>query len=347
MIARCSTIVIACVLLITGCSGDTESSSTTVATAATIAPTTATAESTLDTAPETTPDTTPDTMAEVAPVLPVTVVDDTGASITISDVSRIIPVNGDLAEVVWALGLGDNVVATDISATYPAAADSSAKIGYQRALTAETILAHEPTVILADELAGPPEVLDQLRETGIPIVIIERDRTIDGPVDKVLAVAEALGVPRRGAALAATMRPEIDAALADAAAAVATSGRPRVLALYLRGQSVQLVFGKGSGVDVFIDAAGGLDVGTEAGIVDTQELSIEAIVEARPDVILVTTSGLESVGGIDALLEIPGIDQTPAAANRSVLAYEDQYLYGFGPRIGRLLSELVTALHPA
>lgn len=283
----------------------------------------------------------------VAPVLPVTVVDDTGESITITDVSRIIPVNGDLAEVVWTLGLGDNVVATDISATYPAAADASPKIGYQRALTAETILAYEPTVILADELAGPAEVLDQLRQTGIPVVIINRDRTVKGLTDRVIAIATALGVVDRGAALAATMQPEIDAALTEADAAVASTGRPRVLALYLRGPSVQLAFGKGSGVDVLIDAAGGLDVGTEVGIVDTQELSIEAIVAARPDYIIVTTSGLESIGGIDALLAIPGIDQTPAAATRAVLDYEDQYLYGFGPRVGQLLSDLVAALHTA
>ena len=75
---------------------------------------------------------------------------------------RIIPVNGDLAEVVYALGLGDQVVATDISATYPPAAAATPKIGYQRTLVAETILSYEPTVVLADDLAGPPEVLDQL-----------------------------------------------------------------------------------------------------------------------------------------------------------------------------------------
>lgn len=367
------TALVACMLLTTACGSDSSDSSDSPAPAASAssgpaasasssasapsvsapspessagaaASTTPTSDTVAATSP---PDTSAvDTTPEVAPVLPVTVVDDTGESITVTDASRIIPVNGDLAEVVWALGLGDNVVATDISATYPAAADATAKIGYQRALTAETILTYEPTVILADELAGPPEVLDQLRQTGIPIVIINRDRTVAGPTNKVQAVADALGVSNRGAALVATMQPEIDAALAHADRAVVTGGRPRVLALYLRGTSVQLAFGKGSGVDVFIDAAGGLDVGTETGIVDTQELSIEAIVAARPDYILVTTSGLESVGGIDALLAIPGIDQTPAAANRAVLAYEDQYLYGFGPRIGQLLEELVTALHP-
>jgi iron complex transport system substrate-binding protein len=291
------------------------------------------------------PTTTAAITPEAAPVLPVTVTDIDGSSVTISDVSRIIPVNGDIAEVVYALGLGDNVVATDISATYPDAATKTPRIGYQRALTAETILNYSPTLILADDMAGPPEVLDQLRSTGITVLTIKRLRTVDAPAAKIMAVATALGVPGRGEALVAAMQAKIDTALATAETAVAEAGRPKVLALYLRGSGVQLTFGKGSGVDVFIDAAGGTDVGTAAGIVDTQQLSEEAVIAAKPDIILVTTTGLESVGGIDGLLEIPGLANTPAGQNRRVLAYEDQYLYGFGPRTGDLLAELVTAFH--
>ena len=96
---------------------------------------------------------------------------DAGGAPTAPDTAeRIIPVNGDLAEVVFALGLGGQVVATDISATYPPAANETPKIGYQRTLVAETILAFEPTVILADDLAGPAEVLDQLRDAGVRVV---------------------------------------------------------------------------------------------------------------------------------------------------------------------------------
>ncbi len=87
----------------------------------------------------------------------------------VDDASRIIPVNGDIAEVVYALGLGDQVVATDISATYPDEAHDTPKIGYQRTLTAETILAFEPTVVIADDRAGPPEVFDSIRAAGVDV----------------------------------------------------------------------------------------------------------------------------------------------------------------------------------
>jgi iron complex transport system substrate-binding protein len=279
-----------------------------------------------------------------APVLPVTVTDSTGAEVTIESVDRIVPVDGDLAEVVFALGLGDRVVATDLSATYPPEVDRVPDIGYQRALNAEPIAAVEPTIVLATDLAGPPETLDQVRALGIDVVVIEREFTLDGPARKVMAVADALGVPQRGRALVAQMQGEIDAAVA---AAADVQDRPRVLVLYLRGELTQLIFGAGTGVDVTVEAAGGVDVAAELGVEDTRPLSAEAIVAAAPDVFVVTTRGLASVGGVEGFLALPGIAETPAGRAGRVLAYEDQYLLGLGPRYGQLLVEMTADLHGA
>ncbi len=279
---------------------------------------------------------------ETTPVLPVKLTDDTGTDVTITSIDRIIPVDGDLAEIVFALGLGDNVVATDLSATYPPEADALPQIGYQRALSPEPIAAFEPTVVLATDLARPVEVIDQLRSLTIPVVLIERQVTLDGPAAKIRAVASALGVPRRGEALIATMQSDIDAALARAES---VRDHPRALVLYVRGEQTQLIFGKGSGVDVLLPAVGAVDVAAELGIGETQQISAEALLEAAPDVLILSTTGLDSVGGLDGLLSIPGIAQTPAGQNRRVLTFEDQYLFGAGPRYGQLLLELIESIH--
>jgi len=55
------------------------------------------------------------------------------------------------------------------------------------------------------------------------------------------------------------------------------------------------------------------------------------------------TKGLESVGGIDGLLQLPGVAQTKAAKTRSVISVDDTLLLSFGPRTG----ELVVALNQA
>ncbi|WP_419848609.1 heme/hemin ABC transporter substrate-binding protein [Candidatus Poriferisocius sp.] len=269
--------------------------------------------------------------------LPVTVVDETGAEITVESIERIIPLDGDVAEVVFALGLGDNVVATDLSATYPPEADALPEIGYQRALAAETVASFAPTVLLATDIAGPPEALDDMRRLGYPLVILPNEATPTGAGLKIRAVAAALGIPQRGEEMADAL----DAAIAEATVPPDYDGdRPRVVALYVRGTVAQLVLGESANTRWLINSAGGVDVSEEMGIDDNAPISAEAILAAAPDVLLVPEAGLESVGGVDGLLEIGGLGQTPAGLNRQVLAYDDQLLLGNGPRTAEMLARL-------
>jgi iron complex transport system substrate-binding protein len=58
-----------------------------------------------------------------------------------------------------------------------------------------------------------------------------------------------------------------------------------------------------------------------------------------------TTTGLESVGGIEGLVKIPGIAQTPAGKDRRVVTMEDGLLYSFGPRTPVALRLLIEAIY--
>lgn len=262
---------------------------------------------------------------------------------TIPEPRRIIPLDGDLAEIVFALGLGDEVVATDISATYPAAADALPEIGYQRALAPEPIIEFEPTVVLATEIAGPPETLDALGRVGVDVVMIPTEATAAGPGEKIRAVAAALDAEAVGDELAASVDAGIQEVV-DATAAFDTA--PRVAAMYVRGQNTQLLFGAETGVGWLLEAVGAVNVADDLGVAETAQVTAESFVAAAPEVIVLPTAGLASVGGIDGLLEIPGVAQTPAGANRRILTYEDQYLLGNGPRTPALLRELVADLYP-
>jgi len=322
-------------LFLSACSSDDATPAAATATPST----TATVAEATPTATETpTPTPTP----EAAPVLPATVETLDGA-VEVTDVSRVVVLNGDLTEVVYALGMGERVVGVDRSATYPPEAIAKASIGYQRDLSAEGIVSLEPTLIIGNEGAGPPPVIAQIRTLGIPVVILPSTTSLDGVTTKIQLVADALGVPERGRILAEETQAKIDEAIALAAGA---KQQPKVAFLYLRGAQVQMLAGVGSRADAMIVAAGGLDAGTEAGVTDSMPITPESMVTADPDVILTTSSGLESVGGVDGVLGIPGIAQTTAGANRAVLGLDAQYFLGFGPRTGDALLDLVQALHP-
>ncbi|MEM8620111.1 MAG: ABC transporter substrate-binding protein [Actinomycetota bacterium] len=352
------TALLALAAVFAACGGGDDAADTTVSS---VAPSTAASSSTepvptsdaATTVGSTIPSTEPSTGPSSAPPTgsstgssggdgPITVVDDRGVEVVIDSVERIVPVDGDLAEIVWALGFGDNVVATDISATYPEAADSSTKIGYQRALSPEPILDVEPTVVLATEIAGPPETLTALERTGVPVVVVPTPPTADGPATKIRAVADALGVSERGEELAAAVDSEIAAATARVDESIEP---PRVAAMYVRGENVQLVLGAESGIGWVLDEVGAVNIADELGVADAEAITAEAMLVAAPDVIIVPAAGLESVGGVEGLLSIQGLGETPAGQTGRVFAYDDQYLLGNGPRTGQLIEQMITDIY--
>jgi len=287
---------------------------------------------------------TPKLVVEKAPVLPARVVDSGGRTVVVRNVSRIVPLNGDVAETIFTLGLAKNVVAVDTSATYPAKTVAGLpKIGYQRTLSAEGILSLRPTLVIGTPTAGPASTIEQLRSAGVTVVIVPEYKGITAGAKKLRAVAQALGVPKRGERLARQVEGQVAIAKRELAG---VSTKPRVAFLYVRGTQVQMIGGKGSGADAMIQAAGGVDVGSEIGIEGLKPLTAESLVAARPDVLLLLSAGLESVGGVDGLLRLPGVAQTPAGKARRVVAYDDLLLLGLTPRTGKALRLLIRGLHP-
>ena len=278
------------------------------------------------------------------PALPATVTDVEGTEVTVTDIGRIVVLNGDFTEVVFALDLGEHVVAVDLSATYPPEAAALPKIGYQRRLSAEGILALEPTVVIGSTRAGPPEVVQQIRTAGVPVVILEAVATLDGVVRKIRGVAQALGVPARGEALAT----EVEAQIAHAKALAAQAQvRPAAVFLYMRGLDALFMAGRGDLSHELFEASGAISGGAAAGIrAPFVPLTAEALVAADPDCIVVFTSGLRTVGGLEGLKQLPGISQTTAAADGCILDFDGQYLAGGGPRTGAVLMDLLRAFHP-
>jgi len=283
--------------------------------------------------------------------LPVTLVDNQGTTVTVTDTSRILALDiyGSLAATVYGLGLGDNVIGRDTSTGFPEAAELPLVTQNGHELNAEAILELAPTVVITDTTVGPWDVILQLREIGIPVVITDSHRDIDN-VDTIIdQVAEALGVPEAGDELAARVSGDIDAKVAEitAIAPTAVEDKVRIVFLYVRGNAgIYYMFGKESGADSLIQALGGVDVATEIDWQGMRPINAEALVEMEPDLILMMTKGLESVDGIDGLLErVPAVANTPAGINRRIVDMSDYEILSFGPRTPDVLDALARAIY--
>ena len=158
---------------------------------------------------------------------------------------------------------------------------------------------------------------------------------------KIEQIGAALGSPQSAARLNTLLTESVDENLVGISA---NEQRLKIAFLYLRGtSSIYLVGGKGSGADYLINAAGAIDVGSQEFDKPFTPLTAETMAQLNPDLILVMIGGLESVGGVSGLVELPGIAQTAAGKNRQVVAVDDSLLLSFGPRTPSLISQLAEA----
>jgi iron complex transport system substrate-binding protein len=270
-----------------------------------------------------------------------------GVETTITDVSRVVSLNGDITEIIFELGLGENVVGVDVTTTYPPEAaalnDEGETVGFAQQLTAEAVLRFEPTLVIGDQQVAPPEAIEQLRTAGVPVIILETQVTLEGVGTKIDQVAEILGVSDAGAALADRVRGEIEAAVG---VAEADQTDPRVAFVYVRGPQVVFLFGAGMPTQAMIEGAGAVDAGVVVGVFGPAPLTPEALVAAAPDVIVLPEAGLAALGGIEAFLALPGVAETPAARTQAFLIYDEAYFFNLGPRTGQALDEFVRDLYP-
>ena len=84
---------------------------------------------------------------------------------------------------------------------------------------------------------------------------------------------------------------------------------------------------------------------TEVGFEGSQPTNAEALVQAAPDVIVTMTLSIASVGGLDAMLKLPGIAQTPAGQNRRIIDMSDYEVMTWGPRTADVIVALGQALY--
>ncbi|MGC3992719.1 MAG: ABC transporter substrate-binding protein [Propionicimonas sp.] len=286
--------------------------------------------------------------------LPATVVSKFRAGdreVTVSDTSRIVAfdLSGSIAATLWALGLGDRLVARDVSTTFPGTESLPVITREGHAVNAEAVLSTSPTLIITDGSMGPRDVVEQLADTGVPVVFVDNGASYDGAATLAREVAAAVGLPDTGERLAERITAEVDAVRAQIARLAPTDAddRLRIVFLYVRANSgVYYLLGKDSGAGALIDALGGTDVGAELGWAEAQPLTDEAVVAAKPDVILMMTDGLASAGGVDGLLAAkPALSLTPAGERRRFVDMADGDILSFGPRSAAVLAAVARAVY--
>ncbi|TKT69993.1 hemin ABC transporter substrate-binding protein [Afipia massiliensis] len=264
-----------------------------------------------------------------------------GRDVAIGNRSRIVSIGGAITEILYALGLEDRIVGVDTTSLYPPKAlGEKPNVGYMRQLSAEGVLGLNPQLILAIEGSGPKETLEVLDAAKIPFVSFPETYTEQGLIDKIKMVAHAMDADARGACLTAAVSGDL-AELKKLRDNVKKPARVMFVMSFLNGRA--MVAGHKTAANEIIKLAGG--VNAVDGFEGYKPVNDEAIVAAKPDVILTMQRGREQLDA-QTVFANPSFALTPAAAKKSFVAMDGLYLLGFGPRTAAAARDLALSLYP-
>lgn len=258
------------------------------------------------------------------------------------DTSRLVSVGGDVTEIIYALGEEGKLVGRDSTSLYPEAATKLPDVGYMRQLSPEGVIGINPSAILAVEGSGPPETLAVLKNAGIPFQTVPEKFDRDGILLKIRNVGDFLGVPEKASALADQVKADLDAAVAETAKRPESERKRVMFILSAQGGKV-MASGSGTAADGIIALSGA--VNATGGFQGYKPLTDEAIIEAKPDVVLMMTRRGSHSASDDELFAHPALSLTPAAKNKTVIRMDGLHLLGFGPRTASAVRELTSAIY--
>jgi len=252
---------------------------------------------------------------------------------------RVVALANGVAELISAMGYRANLVGRDIASSTVELKDVPIVTSGHQVLP-ETIIALNPSLVIVDSATGPASAITKIKNSGIKVVTVLQSWNMSDVNKKVTELGIALNAPKS----AELLINKLEATIAGSNVSASSDTRPKIAFLYLRGtSSIYLVGGKGSGADYLIEATGGVDVGAQVLANPFNPLTAETMATLNPDIVLVMVGGLESVGGLSGLKNLPGIAQTPAGKSGSVVAVDDSLLLSFGPRTPSLIEQLSIA----
>jgi iron complex transport system substrate-binding protein len=244
---------------------------------------------------------------------------------------RLLVMGTAIGELVYAFGLGDSVVARDVSCEFPPEIESKPAIGYFRQVSAEGILSMRPTAILSTDAAGPPNVLEQLRKSGVALHLFSAKPEITQLHENIHRMGELLHAPERAEAIVAQLN-------ADLAAIPERPDEPIPVLFLLSppGSDRLLAAGAGTAAHTMIELAGAENAFPD--LKGYRPVSSEVIAERRPAVILLPAN--DAAMSAEASAGHAVVDRLVASGETRLVRIDLAETLAFGPRTGQAAADL-------
>lgn len=256
---------------------------------------------------------------------------------------RIITAGGSLTEIVFALDLGEQVVATDSTSMYPEKAQQVTKLGYFRQLSTEGVLAQQPSLLLGASATGPSDMIEQVLGAGVDVVIYDVPKNLEGLKQLIEQVGEKLHVPEEAHHLAKSISDDVSRAVTvfeEQKNALSPYGDMPVKALFVVSNNDRglTVAGYNTVPQAMFDLLG-IQNGA-ASLEGYKLINNEAVLQHNPDVIFVAGHMLHGKDALNDLCKHPAIAATVAGQHCLVKSMDSNVALGLSPRFAQGMSTI-------
>ncbi|MDD5127488.1 MAG: cobalamin-binding protein [Dehalococcoidales bacterium] len=273
---------------------------------------------------------------------PMTLTDQSGRTVTIERApQKIVSLAPSNTEIVYALGLADNLAGVTEYCNYPASALSKPKIGGFSTVNIEKVVAIQPDLIIAADVHRE-EIVPELERLGLTVITID-PHTIDEVIAAIELVGKATERTDAAVKLAAEMQQRIKA-VTGRTAALSDAQRPRVF--YIVWHNPLMTTGGMTRINELIMMAGGSSISRNLNE-DYPKISLEVVINTNPEIII--SGGGHGTGASEPLkyaLAEPRLAGTSARQNQHVYDIDADLTSRPGPRIVDGLEALAEMIHP-
>jgi len=277
----------------------------------------------------------------VEPVSPGAIVDDLGRSVSLKEIpQRIISLVPSNTEILFALGLGDEVVGVTEFCNYPAEVLDKEKVGGFSTPDIEKIIALQPDLILAGSIHAK-EVIPALEERGLAVFALAPEN-LDGILKDIEVVGKITGKEKEAFKLITQLEERIEA-ITDKTERLKPQERPRVF--FITWHDPLKSMGSKSLPHELIEKAGGVNIFQDVEERNFQ-VEFETVVYCDPQVIIVTVGhAAGEAKAFEWAKEEPRLKVTEAGKDSRIFPL-DTGLTRHGPRAVDALEEFAKFIHP-
>lgn len=264
--------------------------------------------------------------------------DEVGRDVTFAfPPKRIVSLAPNITEILFSLGLDEEVVGISIHCNYPEKAKSKPRVGSYISLDFERIISLNPDLIIATGAGNTKEMVDRLERLGFPTFVIFPKR-FDDVIQSIRLLGQVVAKEKKALSMTELMNKRKGKIIG----LTRELSRPKVFLQI--GDSPIVTVGKGSFADDLIHLAGGENVaGNDREMYP--RLGMEEILKRAPEVILI--SSMKPGGDYErALREWKRWTTIPAVKQGRIHLIDSDLIDRPSPRIIDGLEEMARLIHP-